>query len=65
VLVAWLKVTSISGEAWHCPCTVRAAFRPAGGSFGTPVDVSPVMSTDDSAQQIYLAMAANGDAVVA
>lgn len=64
MIAAWLKVTSFSG-AWNCPCVVRAAYRPAGGTFGAPVDVSATMSNNDSAQQIFLAMSANGQAVVA
>jgi hypothetical protein len=64
MMVAWLRVTSFNGS-WNCPCTVRAAFKPAGGSFGAPVNVSPSMPLNDSAQQIYLAMDAAGDAIVA
>jgi hypothetical protein len=65
VLAAWLQVSNFTLGQWDCPCRVRAAYRPAGGSFGAPVDVSQSMTNNDSGEQIYLAMASNGDAVVA
>jgi hypothetical protein len=60
-IVAWLRVTSFN----TCPCTVRAAYRPAGGSFGAPVDVSPQMPASSSAEQVFVAMDAAGEAIVA
>jgi hypothetical protein len=64
VLVAWVQTTTTTFGN-QCPCRVRAAYRPAGGSFGAPVDVSQPITAQDGAQEIYLAMASNGDAVVA
>jgi hypothetical protein len=64
MVAAWLQETSDTPGA-NCPCKVRAAYRPAGGSFGAPVDVSPSMPINDSAQQILLAMSGNGEAIVA
>lgn len=64
-MVAWLRVTSSTLGSWQCPCTVRAAYRPAGGAFGAPVNVSPTIANPDAALAIHLVMDASGDAIVA
>jgi hypothetical protein len=66
MIVAWNRVSDASGGSWHCPCTVRAAYKPAGGSFGAPVDVSPTIANPDSGESsVYVAMSAAGEAIVA
>ncbi len=65
-VVAWTRVSNASGGTWDCPCTVRAAYRPAGGAFGAPVDISPTVDNPDDAQlSVHVAMDAAGDAIVA
>ena len=53
--------TWVSAPSGDCPCTIKAAVRPAGGSFATPVSLSSAGQTGHSAQ---VAMDAAGDAIV-
>jgi hypothetical protein len=41
-IAAW--VTGTDQSTGLCPCVVRAAYRPAGRSFGAPVDISPTIA---------------------
>jgi hypothetical protein len=63
LMVAWLSNATLD-PTQSCPCVVRAAYRPAGGSFGAPVDVSPTIANPDDAMEVHLAMDAAGDAIV-
>jgi hypothetical protein len=63
LMVAWLSNATLD-PAQSCPCVVRAAFRPAGGSFGSPVDVSPAIANPEDALEVQLAMDAAGDSIV-
>ena len=62
-IAAWLRITNTGGTGM-CPCTVRAAYHPAGGAWQAPVDVSPAIANPNDAGSVLVAMDAAGDAIV-